>query len=369
MPVKRPAYVLTTTEAYARGGVQTYSRRVAEILSEYARQRGGEFHALSLLDSTWNPEQHPNPVQYTSFTAAAGNRKLFVTRSAFVGWTARPSITVVMHTNIAPVALSLRAAGFGGPYVLVLHGIEAWDRVPTLVRAAARGAASIVSTTQHTATVFAEANGIPAERFSVIPLAVGESSVAAEPSRGDAALHVLAAGRLSTMDSYKGFDYLVDAVSQARDRGADVRLCIVGSGDDLPRLQSRAASHGLNGAVRFPGSVCDRSFQQEISGCDVFAMPSLREGFGLVYIEAMRAGRPCIAGNHGGPPEVVTDGEDGFLVEHGNVDQLTERLLTLYERPELRVAMGRRAVAKVEDRYLFPRMRDSWFELLDKTVN
>jgi glycosyltransferase involved in cell wall biosynthesis len=150
--------------------------------------------------------------------------------------------------------------------------------------------------------------------------------------------------------------------------GAEVRLHIVGAGDDMPRLQSHARSLGLDGCgVRFLGAVSDGELRQELAGCDVFALPSKGEGFGIVYLEAMAMARPCIAGNHGGPPEIIDDGTDGYLVEHGDVDQLASRLVTLYREPDLRREMGARAAVKVRQRYLFSQMRDAWFRLLDET--
>lgn len=358
--------MLSMTGAYSRGGVQAYTRRVAEILSDYGRLRNRGLHGVSLQDREWRSEQHPNPVQYASFGAAAGSRARFLRLSASAAWSARPSVAVVMHTCIAPPALLLRAAGMTGPYVLTLHGIEAWGRMNPAVRAAAAGAFRIVATTRHTASEFAKANGIPEDKFVVIPLAVAESSAAAAPKAGvPGELRVLTAGRLAPEDAYKGYDLLISGVARARQAGAQVRLRIVGAGDDLGRLRAHAKSAGLNGEIEFLGAVSDGQLRQELTDCDVFALPSRGEGFGIVYLEAMAMARPCIAGNHGGPPEIIDDGSDGYLVEHGDVDQLASRLVTLSREPDLRREMGSKAAVKVKQRYLFGHMRDAWFRLLD----
>jgi glycosyltransferase involved in cell wall biosynthesis len=235
------------------------------------------------------------------------------------------------------------------------------------VRAAAAGARWIVATTWHTAREFAKANGIPESHFAVIPLAIGESSAAAAPRASQGALRVLTAGRLASEDAYKGYDVLIGSIRRAREAGAPVSLRVVGAGNDLDRLQAQARSLGLErDGVEFLGAVSDAQLKQELTDCDVFALPSKGEGFGIVYLEAMSMARPCIAGNHGGPPEIIDDGKDGFLVEHGDVDQLASRLVTLYRDPELRREMGANAALKVKQRYLFSHMRDAWFNLLDK---
>lgn len=359
--------MLSMTGAYSRGGVQAYSRRVAEILSDYGDSRRLDLHGVSLQDDGWSSDQHPTPVHYASFGAARGSRVEFMRLSARAAWKERPRVAVVMHTCISPAALFLRTARMTGPYVLVLHGIEAWRRVEPAVRAAAAGAARIVATTWHTAREFAKANGIAESKFVVIPLAIPDSAADhAVPATAASELRVLTVGRLAADDAYKGYDVLIGSVRRAREMGARVNLRVVGTGDDMPRLQGHARSLGLDdNGVAFLGAVSDTDLRQELEGCDVFALPSKGEGFGIVYLEAMSMARPCIAGNHGGPPEIIDDGSDGYLVEHGDVDQLASRLVTLYREPELRREMGERAAAKVKQRYLFSQMRDAWFKLLD----
>lgn len=93
--------MLSMTGAYSRGGVQAYSRRVAEILSGYGEQRNFELHGVSLQDNGWSLAQHTNPVQYGSFAAAGGSRAGFLRMSVQAAWKTRPRLAVVMHTCIA----------------------------------------------------------------------------------------------------------------------------------------------------------------------------------------------------------------------------------------------------------------------------
>ena len=65
-------------------------------------------------------------------------------------------------------------------------------------------------------------------------------------------------------------------------------------------------------------------------GYDVFALPSRQEGFGIAFLEAMQWARSCIGGKHGGIPEVIVDGETGFLVEYNHIDKLADRIAFLY---------------------------------------
>jgi glycosyltransferase involved in cell wall biosynthesis len=153
-----------------------------------------------------------------------------------------------------------------------------------------------------------------------------------------------------------------------RAQHADVELKVVGTGDEMPRMIERANRMRLNGSVRFLGAVPDEELSRLYRECDVFALPSKGEGFGIVFLEAMRWGKPCIGGNHGGTPEVVIDGETGYLVEHGDSDRLGSCLLNLLESPDLRHTMGAAAYDKVRRNYIYSRMRDDWFSVIDEAM-
>src|SRR5262249_47413151 len=87
------------------------------------------------------------------------------------------------------------------------------------------------------------------------------------------------------------------------------------------------------------------------AACDVFALPSSGEGFGLVFLEAMAFGKPVIGGAHGGTPDVIEDGVSGFLIPHGDVDRLTAVLRALLLDPALAAKMGAQAKTRVRDQF------------------
>ena len=137
------------------------------------------------------------------------------------------------------------------------------------------------------------------------------------------------------------------------------------AGWTLPRLKELALHLGLDGHVTFLGAVSDERLRLLYQECDVFALPSKGEGFGIVFLEAMRQGKPCIGGNHGGTPEVIEHGVDGYIVNYGDVEQLAHYLVEFFHKPELRRHMGLKGYQKVKASYLFSRMRNDWFDLLD----
>jgi len=143
------------------------------------------------------------------------------------------------------------------------------------------------------------------------------------------------------------------------DRGLPLTLQIVGSGDDLERLRAVANSLGIQDFLRFRGSLSDAELQHVYSESHVFVMPSKKEGFGIVYLEAMATGLPCIGANHGGVPEVIEHGKSGFLVEYDDAEQIVCYLRALLESPELYDSLSRGAQRRAED-LGFDAMAHSW---------
>ena len=361
---------LLASELYStHGGVQAYGRCLAEILSAYNDSHRGALDCVSLLDERPVESRHRQPLAYRTFYASRGIKLRFARQALMLGYRSKPGRLVIGHLGLAPVGWVLKRAGFTRSYVVVLHGIEAWQRVDWSDRVAIRDASAVVTTTQFTALEFCRHNEVPFRRMRIIPLAVSESAIEesgpVQASHGDP-LRVLTVTRMTLADGYKGVDTLIDAVGRVKARNIGITLEIVGTGDEVPRLKRRAEGLNLNGAVTFAGAVPDEELGRSYRACDVFALPSAGEGFGIVFLEAMRYGKPCIGGNHGGTPEVISHGNTGYLVRHGDVESLSRCLTTLAASPELRLAMGQKAAHAVRTRYLFTHMQSAWFSLLDE---
>jgi glycosyltransferase involved in cell wall biosynthesis len=251
-------------------------------------------------------------------------------------------------------------------YTVVLHGLEAWYRHSWLTRKAARGASCIVATTTYTAREFCYLNGLDAKRCIVIPLATDSRTPAMLPAAPEGHMRLLAVSRLSTADRYKGIDILLRAIRMGLDEGLALRLDIVGDGNDASRLKDLTERLGIQNSVTFRGSVPDEDLDQLYRSSHVFVMPSKKEGFGIVFLEAMAVGLPCIGGNHGGTPEVIHHGVSGYLVEFGDIEQLVFYFRVIGESAELYSLLSRAARHRAMRVLGFDNMAKSWDELIDR---
>lgn len=108
--------------------------------------------------------------------------------------------------------------------------------------------------------------------------------------------------------------------------------------------------------VVFEGKVTEDSLIEAYQSCDIFVAPSRFESFGLIFLEAMRAGKPVIGTNVGGIPEIVIDKLNGYLIETNNVIMLTEALQTLIDNKDLRQTMGSAGREIYESRFTADKM-------------
>ncbi|WP_111495979.1 glycosyltransferase family 4 protein [Marinobacter bohaiensis] len=162
-------------------------------------------------------------------------------------------------------------------------------------------------------------------------------------------------GIVANLRPIKRIDDLIRSVAGLVAEGGDVVLRIVGGGDPAP-YQALAGQLGLGDRVQFAGSQPDP--ERWIEAFDIAVLCSESEGFSNAIIEYMRCGKPVVCTRTGGNPEIVSDGENGFLVEVGDVEGMTRRLQHLIERPELRQAMGREGQLRVMRRYSVQTMLD-----------
>ena len=204
----------------------------------------------------------------------------------------------------------------------------------------------------------------PRERFVVVRVGIElEQRVAAERDGRGESRRVLgigpdrfAVGWIGRMTGVKRTDDVLRAFRRLRDRGVDACLCMIGDGPDRPAVERRAHELGLMRDTFFLG------YQEEVApfyaAFDAMILPSINEGTPVSAIEAVAAGRPVVATRVGGVPDVIREGEDGFLVEPGDVDALAERLARLAADPELRERLGTAGRARVIPRYSVERLVD-----------
>jgi glycosyltransferase involved in cell wall biosynthesis len=143
----------------------------------------------------------------------------------------------------------------------------------------------------------------------------------------------------------KRLHVLLEAASLLRDRIPQLEIRIVGNGPEYEELQQICAGLHLKSTVRWLGDVSRSELAAEYNRAHVFCLPSVQEGFGIVFLEAMAAGKPIVAARAAAIPEVV---RNGILVEPENSEALAEGIIRLYRDPELRSSLAASGLRDVE---------------------
>lgn len=169
---------------------------------------------------------------------------------------------------------------------------------------------------------------------------------------------IIAAGRYV---HEKGFDMLIDAFEEVAAKHPDWKLKIFGAGVEEDDLRERIFEKKLyNHVFLMPKT---DNILEEMVNSSIYALSSRQESFGMVVIEAMSVGVPCVSFKCPGPSEIIKDKVDGLLIEQNHVEKFTEGLLALINSERLRIELGRNAKKNVR-RYSFDMVGDKWEKVL-----
>ena len=323
------------------GGIQTFNRCLVKAVDQAAATRNWGMKVLVLNDqgkSDLAPLYMSGHRQ--KYRGFAGSRLRFVTQGVLQS--RRAKVVILGHAHFAPLAPFM-----GNTHrFLVAYGIDVWDRLTVFERAGISQISKILSISQYTRDRMAEANQIKQERFEVIPCTLDPSRDrrVAEKPRESLGLPegrmILTVSRLEASERYKNIDLAIRAMPFILTEAPDAYLVVVGDGSDRKRLEQTAQDLRVQHKVLFRGTVADALLSDYYQACDLFVLPSVREGFGIVFLDAMCRGKPCVAARAGGLPEVVEDGRTGILVEPGDEKALTRAMIRLLTDPAMRTAMG-----------------------------
>jgi phosphatidyl-myo-inositol dimannoside synthase len=361
-------------ELLGTGGVQQASRMIAAALNEIGVGREWVVDLRSLNDPPGSQELHAglSPIPFRGF----GRAKMRFVFSALVrarkASNSAAPIVLAAHPNLGVPAEWMRRISPALRTIVVCHGLEVWQPLPTYRRHALQRAHLLLAPSRYTAQKLAEVQGIPQERVRRLPWPLDPEFLRLAASPESHSLPrgfphgrvVLTLGRWVASERYKGADELICAISGLSNRFPDLHLAVVGSGDDLPRLRQLAGDLGAADRVHF----LEHLSRGEIAGCfahaDVFALPSTGEGFGLVFLEAMAFAKPVVGAAAGGITDLIGDGVNGRLVPPRDVSKLAEALDRLLRDESLRTEMGRRGFARVQTQYRFEVFRDALENIL-----
>ena len=334
--------------------------RVARLMARALGEAGCRVSALDLLDAE-PPEDLGIPIR-----TFRGNRLAFAWachRAALAG-------SLLIYDHLGTARAHPRLPGLRRPHVAWIHGIEVWEDLRADRLAAARRADLLLCNSNHTPRRAYDLHGAPFDRAQVCWLATEEDEPPADPPcfDFDGPPTALILGRLDE-GRYKGHRELIECWPRVIAAVPEARLLIVGGGSDLEAVRSLAAQSPAAASVEIAGFVPENRIEAVWRRAHVFAMPSRGEGFGLVYIEAMRRGLPVIASVHDAAPEVNLDGITGYNVDLDRPAELPEHVIALLGNPDLARRLGQAGQARWREHFRYSIFRTRFLLLLSNVLS
>ena len=280
------------------GGVQRFGRTMVAALTSVSAQN---LRVLSLLDA-------PHSSAGLDVEGFAGSR-FRLAREVARGC----DLLICGHPNLAPLSYLSRAKAVW----VHAHGIDVWRPLGRVRASALRGATLVTGSSSDTVARVRSVQGRSGTTEVLHPCV--EIPATVSPKHGD---YHLTVARLNVEDRDKGVDVLIEAMK----RGPNLPLHVVGDGTDRARLESIA---GGDPRVRFLGRINDSDLAQQFRDCRCFVLPSSKEGFGIVFAEAMAWGRPAIGVAVGGATDAIENGITGVLLPAANADAIAQAIVKI----------------------------------------
>lgn len=340
--------------AAGSGGIARVARLVAKVLT-------GEADAARLkADGVVFSDRSGRRGGTVPVRAASGSR---------LRYAARVQAAALTHTHFVYDFLGMarahcRLPGLRRPFLAWCYGIDVWEEARRdRLRCAAR-ADMLVTCSAHTRE---RAHGLHGgfKRARVCWLGTETDAPPAGAPAADGPPTALVVGRLEPGRD-KGHRALIDCWPEVLRACPDAVLRIAGTGADEADLRRRAGASRAGRSIRFEGRVSEEALQALYRDAAVFAMPSRGEGFGLVYIEAMRHGLPVVASVHDAASEVVLDGRTGCTVDLEREGQLADTLIAILRDPQLARRLGAAGRTRWAEHFTYSAFRERFVSLLEE---
>lgn len=360
-----------------KGGIQTYSAFFLEAIQGLYPE--GDYHVFLKHDTRLSSDFAPSSSVRFHFAGTSPlplRTAVFAAQIIGYGLWQRPTLVITTHINFTVAAYWLKRIA-GIPYWTVAHGVDAWNIERPALQSALRDADRIISVSGYTrdrllkeqnldpAKVVVLPNTFDASRFQIAPKP--QYLMARYGLTADNSI-ILTVARLDKSEQYKGYDQIIQALPEIRRQIPGVRYILVGKGNDRPRIMELIARLSLQDCVTLAGFVADEELGDHYNLCDVFAMPSKGEGFGIVYLEALACGKPSLGGNQDGAIDALCHGELGALVDPDNIGEIAQTLIQILEGtyPHPLMYNPHSLRQKVIEKYGFPRFKQTLARLIEQ---
>src|SRR5690348_985548 len=331
---------LTLRTFSATGGIEKVCRVLGKALYEESIQQD----SIMLVCSMYDKQQDAfNNIYFPSenFRGYGINKLSFIREMVTSGFSF--DRVILSHINLLPVGWMIKQLAPKTKLILLAHGIEIWYPLSAQKRMMLKSCDNIIAVSNYTKQQVNKVHQFPLDKISVLnnpldPFLPQPSAKTKDASLlqkykispGDAVLMSLT--RLASRERYKGYDKVVEAIATLKDE-YPIKYIVAGRYDNVEKnyiddlLKKLRCEH----CVIMPGFIPDEKLEDHFALSDAYIMPSRKEGFGIVFIEAMYYGLPVIAGNTDGSADALLGGQLGQLVDPFSVVEIRNAIINILQ--------------------------------------
>lgn len=317
------------------GGIEKFNRCFLKALHELSGEENFKLQAISSHDTVTNEQYLPAK----NFKGFGGNRILFI---AYTCWQTLFAKQIILgHINLAIIGCWVKWFRPKTELIIIIHGVDVWQPQSGFKLKALQIADKILSVSNYTKTIVCKNHPeIDAQKIRIFPNTIDPFFKLPNKFQKPTYLLkrygfteqtkiLLTVTRLANTEQFKGYDHTISVLPELQKQLADdVQYILGGKGqqEELARIEQHIQQTGTKQQVHLIGFIKDEELIDHYLLADVFVMPSKKEGFGIVFIEAMACGLKVIAGNKDGSVDALLNGELGTLI---NPDSEAELLMAL----------------------------------------
>lgn len=336
--------ILFTLQTFSTtGGIQKMTRTLSHSLYHISKQQNWDFKLWSLYDSRYDlMGQYLAPENFLGF-----GRSKFRLATKTLSTATRADIVILSHVNLALIGLIIKILNPKCQLWLVAHGIEVWRPLNLIKRTfLKRYCDKIICVSAFTKDQMIKLHHSDPKKCIVLNNAVDPFIIQPEEfekpeyllnrySLTPANQVIFTLTRLASSEQYKGYEQVIKAVSRLKVQFPGIKYILSGPYDIAEEIRIKALikACGVDEQVILTGFVNENELADYFLLADLFVLPSKKEGFGIVFIEALACGLPVICGNADGSIDAIRNGELGTAINVNDLDELEKTIIMYLQNP------------------------------------
>lgn len=317
------------------GGIEKVCRTASKTFEDLSVRDNTRFRMFSMYDAD-GVVTEPY-IEKNTLRTFNGKRIRFVLNSIYAGLHAE--VVILSHIHLAPVGLWIKRFSPRTKIVLMAHGIEVWKPASSVQKEFLKKCDVVIAVSEYTKKRLNAAYRL--KDIQIINNCIDPFLPAPEIERDTVRKKagfqpddfiILTVSRIASGEINKNYDKVLVSMHNLKEQIPNLKYLIVGryQDDEKRRVEKEADRLGLKNDVVLTGYIPDGDLSSYYNACDLYVMPSKKEGFGITFIEAMYFGLPVIGGNRDGSVDALMNGKLGLLVDPERQDEITAAIAKIF---------------------------------------